>query len=273
MRRRTLLVALGASTSLAGCVGDQTPGNDDDDGIGTEPGNGDEHTIETLAADCASHEHDWAIAVRDDAILEITGSTPSPTPCYEATLNGVSVEESGVSLTVDVASTLAADEDCVQCAGAVEYEAAIEVGDVAIEDVSVDHARGQTHDLDPYAQDDSPAVVSREIETTDTDCGSEDDDRVEGTVSGPYLYLEGTIPASNPCHRVVLADSYVEEDRLVVKLVLESDLEEGEPCVECVGRIDYRGRFELTGPLVLNEIVVHHDDVSTHSIDWERESS
>jgi hypothetical protein len=109
------------------------PGQDPDDGSHAVVGT----SIETVDSGCGTGEDGEVEVAFEGASVVVEGSLPAPTPCHEAVLADVEVEGDELSLRVDVRST---GEVCVECVGAIEYEAVVELDDaITIESVRIDH--------------------------------------------------------------------------------------------------------------------------------------
>jgi len=106
-------------------------------------------SIETVDVSCMSDDDsDTAEAEFSDGTLTVTGALSSPDPCHEAILASESVEDTQLSVEIDVESTLDEDEMCQDCVGIVEYEATFELEDDAnLDSVSVSHVDGETHTI------------------------------------------------------------------------------------------------------------------------------
>jgi len=114
---------------------DGTDGSDDDDE--DTPDAVVDASIETVEAECSTGEDGEVEAAFEGASVIVEGSLPAPTPCHEAALADVEIEGDELSLRVDVRST---GEVCVECVGAIEYEAVVELDDaITIESVRIDH--------------------------------------------------------------------------------------------------------------------------------------
>lgn len=141
--------------------GDDSAGeNESDDGDDEEPVDDPEVTIETLETDCAGAEGggdeggeqenesegdgdggetgdaDRATIEATDEGATIRGTVGSPTPCYEARVVESEVADGELRVRIGVE---AEDTDlCMECLGAVEYEATV-AGDV--DRIVVEHER------------------------------------------------------------------------------------------------------------------------------------
>jgi hypothetical protein len=123
---------------------DSEDGGDPDDSEDGDPDEGpiEQASIETVDTGCGSG--DEAITIDfDDGEVGVTGVVSTPNPCHEAVLDSVTVEDDHLSVVVAPRSTLQEGDVCVQCIGAIEYEARIVPSDVsAVETVTVEHASG-----------------------------------------------------------------------------------------------------------------------------------
>jgi hypothetical protein len=72
------------------------------------------------------------------------------------------------------------------------------------------------------------------------------------------LAVDGTIRASDPCHRAVLADVSESDDAVTLTVGVESASEGTTACVDCVGAVDYRATmtYGVTPP---SEVTVVHE--------------
>lgn len=274
MRRRTLLSALsGTAAGLAGCVGARLPTDDDDtndpeDGEPDDPPIPPGSSIRTLATDCGGPDDEWVEVARGGNQLIIDGLTPAPNPCHEATVPELDLVDGTIDVTLGVASTLDDDVGCVQCLGVVRYELRVDVDPETVEAVTVRHEQGETHRIDPDA-DEEPSVSEATIETTDAGCGTGEDSGVEIDRDGSQIRLTGTRPAPNPCHRATLEEATVADRSLRLTVDVESDLDEGEGCIECVGQLEYDLTVELEGATSVDRVTVTHVDAGTHTVSWD----
>lgn len=119
---------------------DSEDASDPDDG--TEEGPIEQASIETVDTGCGSG--DEAITIDfDDGEVGVTGVVSTSNPCHEAVLDSVTVEDDHLSVVVAPRSTLEEGEVCVQCIGAIKYEARIVPSDPSVmETVTVEHASG-----------------------------------------------------------------------------------------------------------------------------------
>ena len=100
-------------------------------------------SIETVDSGCGTGEDDAVVVTFEDDAVALEGVLPAPNPCHEADFASIGVDAAELSLRIDVRSTLEDGEGCVECVGAISYEAVVELEDSgAIESVQVDHATG-----------------------------------------------------------------------------------------------------------------------------------
>lgn len=90
-------------------------------------------------------------------------------------------------------------------------------------------------------------LIDTDLETTAADCGS--DDVVEASVVDGDIVLEGTVPASNPCHEAYIDEATLENDELSVVVEIEDTTDEDEGCIQCTGVIDYEATLEFSEEL------------------------
>jgi hypothetical protein len=144
VQRRRLLAALaGLAAGSAGCV--ETAGDDPatpDDGA-TETPTDDEVRIvdESFTAregDCGTGEDAASVSFDGDAV-RVDGSLAAPTPCHGAALAGTRLADDGDRLVVAVDPTDPGQEVCVQCLGAVPYDATVRFEGRLPEEVRVEH--------------------------------------------------------------------------------------------------------------------------------------
>lgn len=84
--------------------------------------------------------------VREDGVVVLEGGFTASNPCNRAVLEGATIEDDTLHVTVGVESTLDEGEVCQQCQGFVSYEAGIEVDSLdALEAVRVEHPDGSTY--------------------------------------------------------------------------------------------------------------------------------
>lgn len=263
MQRRTLLkLASGVAVTTAGCIASDE----------TEPGGTDENDDDgeisfddtTVATFCAGPEDDWVVALGDDELI-LEGTTPAPNPCHEIVLEEASLSEEQLDVEIGVVDTLEEGEECIQCHGGVHYTVECAVGPESVESVSVGHEQGEMHTPRVMELDAYPAVEETSIETDETSCGTEEDDGISVSESPTGVLIEGELPAPNPCHEAVLRNVKLDGRELIVEVGVDSTLEAGEGCVECLGRIEYEALVSFKDPTRLERVTVDHENAQTHS--------
>lgn len=149
-RRRDVLGAVSASViALSGCLSQDVP-TDADDSENTSDESIElvieQSTIETTDSDCAGPDDETIDITQTGDSIVVTGTIIAPNPCHEAILETVAIEDDGLSILVDVRSTLEANEECIQCVGGISYNATVVVNDGdALEAIHVDHIDGEEH--------------------------------------------------------------------------------------------------------------------------------
>ena len=138
MKRRTLLrrsAALGA-IAVAGCTGDGDTGNGNGNGNGDGTPTGSptgtptgfsgfgDYSTRTTNTGCDDGSAGTAAVAFDaeEIRLTITGIIESPTPCYEASFEGVKYDSDTDELRVTIAAEADGSDVCMECVGAIEYE-------------------------------------------------------------------------------------------------------------------------------------------------------
>lgn len=145
MRRRDLIVSTGglAAALLAGCLasGSDDPGEDDV----TPAVVG--HGIETKETDCMDEDGESVEVTFDADGVDIDGLATAPTPCHEATVESATVETGTLRVEVGLER---ADGMCIECVGAVDYAARIDLeGADGVDTVVVEHPDpGKTHTVE-----------------------------------------------------------------------------------------------------------------------------
>lgn len=56
------------------------------------------------------------------------------------------------------------------------------------------------------------------------------------------------------------------EREVTIEIDLQSDLADGEACMECLGRVEYVAELELQAPHLLEGVTVAHEDARTHRV-------
>jgi len=107
-------------------------------------------SIQTTDAGCTSGDgegRDEVTLSQQDSGFVIDGEITVPTPCHEATLAPVELENGTLGLDVGVQST---SEMCQDCLGLIEYEAVVELDDPgSVDSVAVSHPDDERYLLDP----------------------------------------------------------------------------------------------------------------------------
>lgn len=109
-----------------------------------------------------------------------------------------------------------------------------------------------------------PTVADHVVETTETDCMTDEGDQVAVEFGPESVTLDGVATAPNPCHEARIASATVETGELIVRIEFEST---DDVCVECVGAISYASRIDIDGADGLDTVTVEHDHSdSTHTV-------
>jgi hypothetical protein len=139
MNRRTVLRRTGAlaALGLAGCLSDGSGDTPTD----TEPPMPeiDSTTIDTTGTDCASGDGGVATLEADAGghRLTVTGTIEASNPCHVAEL--VETDLSDGTITVTVGTEPDGSDACMECIGAVDYEATVQLTPGLEADVVVSH--------------------------------------------------------------------------------------------------------------------------------------
>lgn len=283
-RRDALAALAGASvTGLAGCVEDMLRANDSldsDDSEGDSGGDTDDDddqsgdseitvldiAIDTLGTNCLQPDDPTtAIEVLDNAV-KISGTISAPNPCHVAVADAT-VEESTLTVDIDVEPENA-DTDCIQCVGSVEYEARVDLS-AAIQTVEVNHVDDDVQvsvDADETPKSEPEPTVD-DVETLETDC-STGDETADATIDDDTLTVEGVIGAPDPCHAAEVVDLVHEDGELTVVVDVESTLDEGEMCQQCLGAVRYEASIDLDGA-ELERVRVDHESGDRHTVSFE----
>jgi len=156
-----------AQEALEGTPGTTGDGTDPDEETGTVPDSGrgttrgvdqprgtpesggaagrgvDDTSIETVDSSCGPDDDGDVAADFGAEATTISGTLPAPTPCHEAVIDSTAVDGGRLSIVVGVRSTREEGMGCIECVGAVTYEARIEPSDPStVTAVTVDHATG-----------------------------------------------------------------------------------------------------------------------------------
>lgn len=281
MKRRALLAAsAGGLAALAGCAAAQPPGTDPDDSDDgtdddsddngtddTSPPDDSDGSIETTGADCGNPDDETALAVADGESVRLVGTTLSPNPCHAATIESIDTEDDGVTVTIGVESTLEGDEECMECHGAIDYDARIEVAPDAVDTLVVVHDHGERHELPVRSADEVPAVGDVQLETTANRCESSDDTAgIELERYGELYVLQGVRSAPDPCHRATVEAVRLDDRRLELTVDIEPTIADDEGCAQCIGTIEYEAVIEVLGAQFVEEVHVEHVDAGSHTV-------
>lgn len=100
------------------------------------------------------------------------------------------------------------------------------------------------------------SVANRSLTVQDRLCGS-DDDSATVTVDGRVVTITGTAVTPNPCYDARLGTTTCEADTLRVN-VETVEANGGDPCVSCLGNIEYEAELQVEGDRP-DRVVVAHD--------------
>jgi hypothetical protein len=316
MRELTRRDALASATALgavvvAGCVADND-GDEDDNGADnpdSEPNassdpdtggdNGSEQDsppelelldTELTTADTTCGSGDMVEASTTDGDLTLEGKVPSSNPCYDAVLDGATLENDTLSVTVRLEEATDGGT-CAQCLGVVDYEGTFsfseDLTDLSrLESVTVDHGgrSGETHTVreagvvsgqvsrgDDTSSDDGPesAVLANSIETVDRGCTSggapgdspervDADDETEYSQSGSTVTVQGSVTAATPCHEAYVESVSYDSGQLSLVVGAESNLAPDEYCTECLAEIQYEATVEVAETADVADVSVAH---------------
>lgn len=209
-------------------------------------------TIETTAQDCGGPA-DEAVTVSFGADRrEVTGTIPAPTPCYTITLE--SWDTSGAAVTIGVgpeAETV--DGECVQCVGAIDYQATIAGGEY--DQVRVEHP--DTAYAVTAFDHDAPAEQVQ-VETAETAClGGDDGTDPTVTRTDGGIQVAGTRQSPTPCYIAVVDALWLADATLVIDIGLGATVTD-EVCKECLGEVHYTANVPLPDPGTVEAVRVEH---------------
>lgn len=275
MNRRTVLRRSGAfaALGLAGCLGtddgstpddNQTDDPGDGDGSPTSPTDDGEVTIvdsavETLGSGCGSPD-DSSAAISPNAEqsrLTISGTFVAGTPCQTIVLEDLRYDPAADTLTVAVGAETT-DENCVECVGAVDYEARIDF-EAALPGTTV-----VTHGGEVVASSGQAVTMQRaELTLTDAPPGGRIDTGADVRFDADRhaVAVTGTIAGSDGCKTAVLdgATYDAEADVLTVDVVTTDREGTGDQmCTQALVFIDYEAAFEFEDGLP-GTVEVRHD--------------
>ena len=297
-RRKAVLSSIGiGAAAIAGCVSDSpgsddgnddgNDGNDDNTGNGDDTGNSDpvdlSGSIARTGSDCSGPDPGTAAAYVSDGVHVVEGSLPSPTPCYEPSLESTGYEDGTLSVTVDVVEE-EVDGTCIECEGEISYEATVEGADPAdVDSVEVVHVTGETYTI---PKDDfgsiRPQLVSAELTDTAAETRSgENSGRSEvmlddlTRLSGDgveRVEVQGRIPTETPHYEAVLEESSVVGTALELSVGVESTQEDDEMGTQPLGVVTYTVAVELRNGDALQSARIEHPE-SSHGAAWESDSA
>ena len=94
-----------------------------------------------------------------------------------------------------------------------------------------------------------PELQSQSVETDETGCGEANEATVAFDEAAGAVTLQGSIPASDPCHVAVVerAEFDSETGTLTVELSVAED--DSDACTQCLGQVDYTASFEFVNGL------------------------
>lgn len=146
MQRRALLrrtAALGA-IGLAGCLSDGGSDSTPTESPTPEPPAVDTTSVETTNTDCASDDGGVASFDADASNhrLTVTGTVQASDPCHLAELTATELDDDTLSVTVGTRR----DEEqgvCIECVGAIGYEATVTLTVGLTAEVVVEHESGE----------------------------------------------------------------------------------------------------------------------------------
>lgn len=99
-------------------------------------------SIELVDSGCAGKDTGTATVSTDAGTIVVDGSITAPTPCYRVGLHTVELTGEGLRVVVEHAPP-EGDGACIECVGALEYEATVTVENAYPDRVIVEHADGE----------------------------------------------------------------------------------------------------------------------------------
>lgn len=310
-RRRFLAGASAAVVGLAGCLaedgtddgtdggdeGNQTNGNDGSGSDGSDNDGGDEidggenngdnndgdetdgseidlpdgvatASIQTSETKCGTSDADRFDADLGETVT-ITGTLSAPNPCHEAVFGELALDGDELAVTIDVKDT--SDEMCEACIGEVSYEATIELDDSEATTATLDHATGGSYSIEESRDYPNPTVADTAIEMVGAECGTEDDATAHIEPGKEAVEVTGTVIASNPCHRAVIADTAIEDATLSAEIGLEET--ETDVCESCTGAISYEATVTVEEMKGLESVSLSHPDGTEYGASWQSAST
>lgn len=129
----------------------------------------------------------------------------------------------------------------------------------AVGSLAVAGCLDQAGELADQADEQPPeqaSVDSETITTTERGCGNADDETTTVTRTETGVTVEGAAWAPTPCNEATL-QTLLEGTTLNVVIGIEAEAP-GEPCIECIGRIEYLADIELSADAVVETVTVEH---------------
>lgn len=282
-RRDVLGGAIAAGTAgLAGCLDSFVEGNtgsssDENDSSSDDDGSGDDDEqsaaefdildvdVETVEANCLTDEEaGYDIEIAGD-VVDISGIVEAPNPCHEVAVDATA---DGTTLVVDIWPQADDDDvDCIQCVGSLSYETQIELSSDAVQEVDITHREESDAPTDDsIASSGAESRVNLDsVETLDTSC-ADTETTVDASVEEGLLSITGTTQAPNPCHAAEVSDITAAGDELQVTVDVESTLDEGGVCQECLGEVTYEIDLDLADAQ-FDSVTVEHPNGDSFSVD------
>lgn len=94
------------------------------------------------------------------------------------------------------------------------------------------------------------------LSTPGGECGDEND--ATASIQDRAAGIEGSIAASDPCHRATREDSaFTDSATFEVTIGVESTADEGEACQQCTGTVPYEATFEFEDRTPETVVVFH----------------
>lgn len=94
------------------------------------------------------------------------------------------------------------------------------------------------------------------LSTPGGECGDEND--ATASIQDRAASIEGSIAASDPCHRATREDSaFTDSATFEVTIGVESTADEGEACQQCTGTVPYEATFEFEDRTPETVVVFH----------------
>lgn len=96
------------------------------------------------------------------------------------------------------------------------------------------------------------------VETTESGCAAPDHERADIDLAENTIEVNGVITAPNPCHKAILENVLIQNRELTITVDVESSLEDGAVCIECVGGVEYTAIIEVNNVDDLSKITIDH---------------